>query len=64
MAWELKPETPGVVVADSTPFAANLIRISGDFASEASILCGNEADTSLELEIQTAQLLNSHRELT
>lgn len=49
MAWELKPATPGVVVANSTLFAANLIGISSDFASEASILCGNEADTSLEL---------------
>ena len=50
-AWpENSSQEPlGFVVADSTPFAANLIGISSDFASEASILYGNEADTSLEL---------------
>lgn len=49
MACKFKPATPGVVAADSTAFAANLVGINSDFASKVSTVCGNEADTALEL---------------
>lgn len=50
-AWHenLSQKPHGVVAADSTPFAANLVGINSDFASKTSTLYSDEAVTSLEL---------------